>query len=466
MKDLKTIKFPGLEDVYKIPEGGGGGTVTEADIENALGYKPIGAADVPVKSVNGATGEVKSTFYVTVTPTGSGHAATADKTAAEVYEAYAAGYAVYAVVKFASVAEPFELPLVAAASASGTIILGFCALGSLSPTKSPQYPTVSYTGTAWMAWLGTLAKSEDIPTIPTALKNPHPLNIKIGDTTTSYDGSVEKTVEIPEGGGTDASLGITGAAAGEFPKVSAVNENGAPTSWEAVEGVEATLGPVPLPAPATAAVGQIIKVKTVDESGKVTGTEAVDMPQGGGADISLGVTGATVGQLVKISEVDADGKPTVWEAFDPAKWTKIGDTINITDAGLPVYIAFPDAYSELMVIGKLFVAESKKSVYAAITPNASNYSMQRIVNFDIGAHPYGTDFRIMAHNYTETETTIKIAAEAYTSQSGAGFGSASATTKLKSMQKTSVAAGTNGYISIFTENEIAITSGNIEVYAR
>lgn len=66
-KDLKTIKFPGLEDVYKIPEGGGGGTVTEADIEKALGYKPIGAADVPVKSVNGATGEVKSTFYVTVT---------------------------------------------------------------------------------------------------------------------------------------------------------------------------------------------------------------------------------------------------------------------------------------------------------------------------------------------------------------------------------------------------------------
>ena len=26
MKDLKTIKFPGLEDVYKIPEGGSGGT--------------------------------------------------------------------------------------------------------------------------------------------------------------------------------------------------------------------------------------------------------------------------------------------------------------------------------------------------------------------------------------------------------------------------------------------------------
>lgn len=44
------------------------------------------------------------------------------------------------------------------------------------------------------------------------------------------------------GGSTDISLGITGAAAGEFPKVSAVNENGAPTSWETVEGEEVTLG--------------------------------------------------------------------------------------------------------------------------------------------------------------------------------------------------------------------------------
>ena len=176
--------------------GGGGGTVTEADIENALGYKPIGAADVPVKKVNGATGEVKSTFYVTVTPTGSGYAATADKTAAEVYAAYTAGYAVYAVVKFEEANAPLELPLVAAAPFFDTFLLGFGALGSLDPTARPQYPTVTCTGTAWMAWLGTLAKESDIPT---ELKNPYSLNIKIGDTTTSYDGSVEKTVAIPDG---------------------------------------------------------------------------------------------------------------------------------------------------------------------------------------------------------------------------------------------------------------------------
>lgn len=122
--------------------------------------------EAPVTSVNGATGEVKSTFYVTVTPTGSGYAATADKTAAEVYAAYAAGYAVYAVVKFEKVNAPLELPLVAAAPFFETFVLGFGALGSLDPTAKPQYPTVTYTGTAWMAWLGTLARSEDIPTIP------------------------------------------------------------------------------------------------------------------------------------------------------------------------------------------------------------------------------------------------------------------------------------------------------------
>lgn len=178
--------------------GGGGGAVTEADIENALGYKPISADDVPVKSVNGATGAVKSTFYVTVRPTGNKHAATADKTAAEVYAAYAAGYAVYAIVKFSALDVPIELPLVSAVSMSGITLLAFAALGSMTPTDAPMYPMITYDGN-WYAWLGTLARASDIPTIPTALKNPHSLNIKIGDTTTSYDGSATKTVEIPEG---------------------------------------------------------------------------------------------------------------------------------------------------------------------------------------------------------------------------------------------------------------------------
>ena len=151
--------------------------------------------EAPVTSVNGATGEVKSTFYVTVTQ-GDDDSVTADKTAAEVYAAYAAGYAVYAVTKFPAVDVAFELPLVSAAPFFETFVLGFGALGSLDPTANPQYPTVAYTGTNWLAWLGTLAKESDIPA---ELKNPYSLNIKIGDTTTSYDGSAAKTVEIPKG---------------------------------------------------------------------------------------------------------------------------------------------------------------------------------------------------------------------------------------------------------------------------
>lgn len=178
--------------------GGGSGTVTEADIEKALGYKPIGAADVPVKSVNGATGATKSTFYVTVTQE-NGSNATADKTAAEVYAAYTAGYAVYAIVKLTGGKVPYMLPLAAAVSASGAVVLGFATIGSSDPAANPQGLAVLYNGAAWSAWSTTLAKTEDIPTVPTELKNPYSLNIKIGNATTSYDGSAEQTVEIPKG---------------------------------------------------------------------------------------------------------------------------------------------------------------------------------------------------------------------------------------------------------------------------
>ena len=40
---------------------------------------------------------------------------------------------------------------------------------------------------------------EQIPTVPTALKNPHALTIKIGSTIVTYDGSSAETVEIADG---------------------------------------------------------------------------------------------------------------------------------------------------------------------------------------------------------------------------------------------------------------------------
>lgn len=174
------------------------GTVTKADIEKALGFTPIGADDVPVKKVNGATGDVKSTFYVTITSAEDG-SISADKTAEEVYAAYEAGYAVYAIAKFSNFSNPFTLPLAVALRAYGTVVIGFGALGSNDPAQRPAYLVVAYNGLVWQVWAGTLARIEDIPTIPTALKNPHSLKIKIGNATTSYDGSVAKTVEIPKG---------------------------------------------------------------------------------------------------------------------------------------------------------------------------------------------------------------------------------------------------------------------------
>lgn len=233
-KTLKSIQFPGLEGRYTVPEGGGGGTVTKESIETALGFAPIGADDVPVKTVNGAVGEVKSTYYVSVVQ-GNGVFATADKSAQAVYDAYAAGYAVYARVQFQGVAAPFVLPLVAAAKDGNTIKLGFGAIGSISRDNPPQYPTVAYTGEAWAAWLGTLARASDIPSIPASLPNPNALNIKIGDTTTSYDGSEARTVEIPAASRDDLSLGITGAQVGQIAKITAVDTDGNPTAWEAVD---------------------------------------------------------------------------------------------------------------------------------------------------------------------------------------------------------------------------------------
>lgn len=178
-----------------------------SDVQTSLGKADSALQSAPVTSVNGATGEVKGTFYVTVTQ-GDNHSVTADKTAAEVYKAYAAGYAVYAITKFPETDVPFVLPLVSAVNMRDMILLGFAALGSLSSIAAPNYPVVAYNEASgkWAAWIGTLARQEDIPT---SLKNPNALNIKIGDTTTSYDGSAAKTVEIPEGGPTMRKVTLT-----------------------------------------------------------------------------------------------------------------------------------------------------------------------------------------------------------------------------------------------------------------
>ena len=68
--------------------------------------------------------------------------------------------------------------------------------------------------------------------IPTVLPNPNALTFT-GAVTGSYDGSAPLEVEIPSGGG---GITVTNTAAvGQTIKVSAVDETGQPTEWEAVD---------------------------------------------------------------------------------------------------------------------------------------------------------------------------------------------------------------------------------------
>lgn len=72
----------------------------------------------------------------------------------------------------------------------------------------------------------------DAITIPTALPNPNALTFT-GSVSGSYDGSAPFEVNIPSGGG---GITVTNTAAvGQTVKITAVDENGQPTEWEAVD---------------------------------------------------------------------------------------------------------------------------------------------------------------------------------------------------------------------------------------
>lgn len=51
----------------------------------------------------------------------------------------------------------------------------------------------------WFTQFTVLAEKKDIPTVPSALKNPNALTIKIGSNTVTYDGSTAQTVTIDDG---------------------------------------------------------------------------------------------------------------------------------------------------------------------------------------------------------------------------------------------------------------------------
>ena len=167
-----------------IGAGTGSGEVTSTAIETALGYKPVNA------------------FYVTVTPASSGDqtTGTADKTDAEIYAAYAAGSAVFCRVASEGhfFGHPATLPIFAAVKDGDNYMFAFCGSGAPRSGTGDAAVTVTVTRNQhnWYVYYDTLTKKTDIPT---ALKSPNALTLKLGGTTVVYDGSEAKTFEIPDG---------------------------------------------------------------------------------------------------------------------------------------------------------------------------------------------------------------------------------------------------------------------------
>lgn len=173
----------------------------QAQARKNIGLTPVAKTDEMTQSVglDAETGGLYTkpgAWYVNIT--GTPNALSGDKTPAEICQAYTDGYAVYAVVQMTALygGMPFILPLVAIVPVSGSYQVAFSA--SAEPHKSDE-GVVSVTVTwnqKWYLFATGLATKNDIPT---TLPNPNALTIKVGDTTTTYDGSAAKTVEVGSG---------------------------------------------------------------------------------------------------------------------------------------------------------------------------------------------------------------------------------------------------------------------------
>ena len=114
----------------------------------------------------------------------------------DIKAAYNSGYNL--VCRCALGAYTATLPLFVPMPAANTWI--FSGSGALAAMGFPEQSlTIDIVNGTVQASDTRLASMDDIPTIPTALKNPNELTIKIGSTTVTYDGSAAKTVEIADG---------------------------------------------------------------------------------------------------------------------------------------------------------------------------------------------------------------------------------------------------------------------------
>ena len=170
-----------------------------------------------------------SPVYCTFTETTDG-TVSASRDESDIYNAWQNGFRVYATIQFRGYAAFHLVPLTTAeySPTSKTHYLKFSGVRPTNSDSNHYMPIVVYDGKKWSMQLEGVVNPTQLPT---ALKNPNALTIKVGDNTVSYDGSSAQEVKVPAA---DKSLGLTGATVGQIAKIAAVDASGVPTAWEPV----------------------------------------------------------------------------------------------------------------------------------------------------------------------------------------------------------------------------------------
>ena len=215
-----------------------------------------------------------------------------------------------------------ELPATSLANNCYESMFSGCTALKLSSTKTVEYaqeyriPTTGTGTTATDALTNMFVSTGGTFTGTPAINTTYYLstdNMIVRDTEVAtlngYVGSmIDNSVSNP--------LNITGATVGQIAKITAVDESGKPTSWEAADIYDKPASGIP---------------KSDLEQSVQTSLNKAD------AAISLGLTAATPGQIIKVKTVQ-DGKPTEWEAVDMpsegVEWYEVIDmetTENVND---------------------------------------------------------------------------------------------------------------------------------------
>ena len=206
-KELKSIKFPGLEDVYKVPAGGsGGGTGADGFSPSATVEETADGAKITITDKNGTT-------EATVKNGTDGAPGKDGEDGAPGADGYSPSATVSAVNGGARIViEDKNGTTTATIMNGGTGPKG-------DPGDDGVTPNIQI-GTVTTLPAGSQATASISGTEENPLLN---LGIPKGD---KGDGAA---------GGTDLALGLTGAAAGQIAKISAVDADGKPTAWSPVD---------------------------------------------------------------------------------------------------------------------------------------------------------------------------------------------------------------------------------------